>query len=332
MRSTIRIAALALVLAALAVVPAGTELRAHSPGGATLTALTVTAGGTTQTLFPTFSRTVHHYVVPVAAGVTQIAIAARPDGDGTVAYEEANGTALTDADTTTDGMQVDIPAEGKRINVEVTHDDAGAVMEETYGVLVIREGPAEPDTIALMALYNSTDGDNWTNNANWGSTLPLDDWYNVNTDADGRVTYLAFWDNNLRGPLPAELGHLDQLTQLPLQDNYLTGSIPDLGRLTNLTLLRMWNNQLTGNIPRSLSNLTKLRTLELWDNQLTGPIPDLSRLTDLTFLDLHGNQLSGRIPSMRGLTKLEDIRLQENRLSGADPRPQRPHQLGATVA
>ena len=319
MRSTIRIAALALVLAALAVVPAGTELRAHSPGGATLTALTVTAGGTTQTLFPTFSRTVHHYVVPVAAGVTQIAIAARPDGDGTVAYEEANGTALTDADTTTDGMQVDIPAEGKRINVEVTHDDAGAVMEETYGVLVIREGPAEPDTIALMALYNSTDGDNWTNNANWGSTLPLDDWYNVNTDADGRVTYLAFWDNNLRGPLPAELGHLDQLTQLPLQDNYLTGSIPDLGRLTNLTLLRMWNNQLTGNIPRSLSNLTKLRTLELWDNQLTGPIPDLSRLTDLTFLDLHGNQLSGRIPSMRGLTKLEDIRLQENRLSGPIP-------------
>ena len=293
--------------------------RAHSPGGATLTALTVTAEGAAQTLFPRFSRTVHHYVVPVADGVMQITIAARPDGDATVAYQEADGTALADADTSTDGMQVDIRAEGKRINVEVTHDNAGAVTEETYGVLVIREGPAVPDTIALMALYNSTDGPNWTNNENWGSTLPLDDWYNVNTDADGRVTYLAFWDNNLRGTLPAELGDLDQLTQLPLQDNHLTGSIPDLGRLTNLTLLRMWNNQLTGNIPRSLSNLTKLRYLELWDNQLTGPIPDLSRLTELVFLDLHGNQLSGRIPSMRGLTNLDEVHLNDNLLTGPVP-------------
>ena len=235
MSSMIRIAVLTLVLAALAVLPAGTELRAHSVAGAALRALTVSPG----TLTPAFSSTVHYYVVPVADGVMQITIAARPDGDATVVYAEADGTALADADTTTDGMQVDIPAEGKRINVEVTHDDAGEVMEETYGVLVIREGPAEPDTIALMALYNSTDGDNWTNNANWGSSLPLDDWYNVNTGADGRVTYLALWSNNLRGTLPAELGDLDQMTELPLQDNHLTGSIPDLGRLTNLTLLRM---------------------------------------------------------------------------------------------
>ena len=45
MGSTIRIAALALVLAALAVVLAGTELRAHETGFAYLSALTVTAGG-----------------------------------------------------------------------------------------------------------------------------------------------------------------------------------------------------------------------------------------------------------------------------------------------
>ncbi len=297
--------------------------RAHSVAGAALTRLTVSPG----TLTPAFSRTVHHYVVPVADGVTQITIAARPDGDGTVAYEEADGTALPDADTTTSGQQVDLSTDGKRVNVVVTHDDAGEVIEETYGVLVIREGPEVQDTIVLMALYESTDGPNWggggnldwTDDHNWGSTVPIGDWAQVNTDADGRVTYLALWDNNLSGTLPAELGNLDQLTELPLQDNHLTGSIPDLGRLTNLTLLRMGNNELTGEIPASLSNLTKLRYLELWENQLTGPIPDLSRLTDLTFLDLHDNQLSGTIPSMRGLTKLEEIRLQENRLSGPIP-------------
>ena len=138
MTTRLRIAALALILAALALVPAGAELRAHSVAGAALRALTVSPG----TLTPAFSSTVHYYVVPVADAVTQITIAARPDGDATVVYAEADGTEIPDADTTTDGMQVDIPTEGKRVNVEVTHDDAGEVMEETYGVLVIREGPA----------------------------------------------------------------------------------------------------------------------------------------------------------------------------------------------
>ena len=112
---------------------------------------------------------------------------------------EADGTEIPDADTTTDGMQVDIPTDGKRINVEVTHDDAGKVMEETYGVLVIREGPAVQDTIVLMALYDSTDGPNWggggnldwTDDHNWGSTVPIGDWAQVNTNANGRVTYLG---------------------------------------------------------------------------------------------------------------------------------------------
>ena len=327
MTRTIRTATLALVLAALAAVPPGTDLRAHSPGGATLTALTVTAEGTAQTLFPRFSRTVRHYVVPVADGVTQITIAARPDGDATVVYAEADGTEIPDADTTTAGMQVDIPAAGKRINVEVTHDDAGAVMEETYGVLVIREGTHVQDTIVLMMLYDSTDGPNWggggnldwTDDHNWGSTVPIGDWAQVNTDANGRVTYLGLWENNLRGTLPTALGNLDQLTDLYLQDNQLSGPIPDLGRLSQLEILRMWNNQLTGRIPASMRNLTKLRYLELWENQLTGPIPDLSRLTGLAFLDLHDNQLSGNIPSMRGLDKLEEIRLSDNRLSGPIP-------------
>ena len=288
--------------------------RAHSPGEAALTALTVTAGTTAQTLSPTFSSTVYSYTVNVANSVAQVTIAGTADGDGTVTYQ------YTDADSGTDGHQVNLPTLGrKRINVVVTHTDSGTTATQTYTVLVIREGTVATDRAALMALYNSTGGASWTYSTNWGSTLPLDDWYNVNTDADGRVTYLAFWDNNLRGTLPDELGDLDQMTELPLQDNHLTGSIPDLGRLTNLTLLRMWNNELTGEIPASLSNLTKLRYLELWDNQLTGPIPDLRSNTGLVFLDLHGNQLSGNIPSMSGLDQLQEMRLNANLLSGPIP-------------
>ena len=297
-------------------------LNRAAPPPASLTALTVSPGS----LDPAFSSTVTSYTVAVDHDVTQITIFGTPADAGAVEYKKPGTggifgtppTVIPDADTNTDGHQVDLV--GTRAVILVVVTEAGH-SEVSYTVTVNRAEPAlvARDRAALMALYNSTGGPRWTNNENWGSTLPLDDWYNVNTDADGRVTYLALWDNNLRGTLPAELGNLDQLTELPLQDNYLTGSIPDLGRLTNLTLLRMWNNQLTGKIPASLSNLTKLRYLELWENQLTGPIPDLRSNTGLVFLDLHSNQLSGNIPSMSGLEKLEELRLQDNLLSGPIP-------------
>ena len=96
--------------------------RAHSPGGATLTALSVTAGGTAQTLSPTFSSTVTDYTVAVANTVTQITIEATPDGDVTVAYQNTDGTTLTDADTNTAGQQ--LTSAGDRY-VDIITDDAG---------------------------------------------------------------------------------------------------------------------------------------------------------------------------------------------------------------
>ncbi len=130
------------LLAALAPSIASLNLaRAHTGGSATLTALTVTAGGTAQTLSPTFSSTVTDYTVAVANTVTQITIEATPDGDGTVAYQNTDGTTLTDADTNTAGQQVDLPAvDDKPINVVVTHTDSGTTTTQTYGVLVSREG------------------------------------------------------------------------------------------------------------------------------------------------------------------------------------------------
>ena len=244
MRSTIRIAALTLVLATLAVLPAGTELRAHSPGSATLTALTVTAGGTTQTLSPTFSSTAYSYTVRVDNSVTQVTVTGTPDGDGTV----------------TAAQQVNLPTlGGKRVNVVVSHTDSGTTTTQTYTVRVIREGTVATDRAALMALYNSAGGANWTRKANWGSTLPLNDWEEVITDLNGRVVDLALGDNNLVGTLPAALGNLDQLAFLYLWGNELRGTIPDLSNLTYLQRLWANNNQLTGSMPASLGDLTSLR-------------------------------------------------------------------------
>ena len=323
---TSTIAALALfavvgLIAALAPSLASLNLaRAHSPGGASLTALTVTSGVTplTLTLTPTFDSAVHYYTIPVADTVTQITIEATPEGDGTVAYKNETGTTLTDADTMTAGLQVAIPTVGQRINVVVTHTDAG-VMKETYGVLVIREGPAVHDLLVLMELYNSTDGANWKGNPNWGSTEPFEEWdalVTVNNDNE-RIQLLALDKQNLVGTIPASLNNLDKMKVLDLSFNQLTGPIPDLSGLTNLEDLALHENQLSGPIPVSLGALANLQLLWLAKNQLTGPIPaELGNLIELEQLHLYGNDLTGPIPDLSKLTDLYSLRLAENQLTG----------------
>ena len=92
-----------------------------------------------------------------------------------------------------------------------------------------------PQWDALSALYDGTDGPNWTNKTNWQSTAPLGEWYGVTTDADGRVTELNLEDNNLSGTLPLTLGGLTNLKTLNLASNIaLSGPLPQ--SITGLTL------------------------------------------------------------------------------------------------
>ena len=53
------------------------------------------------------------------------------------------------------------------------------------------------DRDALVILYNATSGDNWANNDNWLSDMPLSGWHGVTTDSDGRVRRLDLSDNQL---------------------------------------------------------------------------------------------------------------------------------------
>jgi PKD repeat protein len=200
-----------------------------------------------------------------------------------------------------------------------------------------------------MALYNATNGPNWTNNAGWGGPLGTENtWYGVTTDA-GNTTVLRInlQRNNLAGILPTELGNLTNLQTLLLNGNQLTGPIPSslgnltnlqalylgatlltgtipssLGNLTNLQVLYLGSPQLTGVIPSSLGNLTNLRGLYLLTSQITGPIPSsLGNLTNLQSLVLNFNTLlTGTIPSSLGnLTNLQTLLLNANQLTGVIP-------------
>ena len=114
----------------------------------------------------------------------------------------------------------------------------------------------------LTALYNATDGPNWSNNDNWLTEAPLRDWYGVLVDSNDRVVGLWLYKNGLNGTIPAELGSLTNLQSLYLHENQLTGGIPpELGSLANLVSLLLASNQLSGQIPWELGYLTRLESL-----------------------------------------------------------------------
>ena len=116
------------------------------------------------------------------------------------------------------------------------------------------EGRATPaaQRAALIALYNTTDGPNWTRNSNWDTTAPVADWYGVTTDTNGSLTRLYLHRNRLTGTIPTEIGNL---TQLHLHVNQLTSIPTEIGNLTNLTRLHLDGNRLTGCVPAALSTV-----------------------------------------------------------------------------
>ena len=164
------------------------------------------------------------------------------------------------------------------------------------------------DRAALIALYHSTDGDNWSDNTNWLSDARLGEWYGVTTNAYGNVKELDLEGNQLSGKIPAELGSLTELEYLDLKSNQLSGEIPTkLSNLSNLKHVRLNNNYLTGQIPAELGDLSQLESLWINDNQVSGEIPaELGNLSNLEYLFLENNQLTGQIPAeLSNLSELE---------------------------
>ena len=183
-------------------------------------------------------------------------------------------------------------------------------------------GTAETDKDALEALYNATEGPNWTERSGWLTDAPMGEWHGVTTDESGRVIELRLNGNNLSGEIPATVGNLTELTRLELYRNGLTGSIPaELVQLGNLEEMNLFGNQLSGTAPGELGNMTNLKTLFLQDNRLTGTVPpSLGNLSNLERLSLRANQMSGELPASLGnLSNLELMNLGGNGFSGEIP-------------
>jgi parallel beta-helix repeat protein len=119
---------------------------------------------------------------------------------------------------------------------------------------------------ALIALYDSTDGENWLDNTGWNVTNSPCSWYGVSCRSK-HVTGLSLGNNNLKGSISAKFLKLKNLESLVLSDNDLDGtSLNKFKKLKNLGTLLLNNCKLSGKIPNSLMKLNKLVELDLNDN------------------------------------------------------------------
>ena len=220
------------------------------------------------------------------------------------------------------------------------------------------ESSDHPDYEALIALYQSTQGENWTNNEGWlqgaqgTSCDPCNyngaPWYGV-TCAGNRVSEIRLGDeftgegNNLTGEIPEELFQLDQLRVLFLDNNSLSGNIDSaIHNLNRLESLSLSSNDYSGEILQdwgeldrltylvlSRNNFTKLpqvypsnvQIFRASNNLLVDTIPSSLWSSEFLFeLDLSGNELSGELSEdICTSNSIFVVNLSNNRLSGSLP-------------
>ncbi|KAF5945642.1 hypothetical protein HYC85_015870 [Camellia sinensis] len=162
--------------------------------------------------------------------------------------------------------------------------------------------------------------------------------------ANGALTGVIAFDNDLIGELPYSLGRCRNLltvqvngnrlsgsipsglwtsinvTTLILNDNSFSGQLPDKLAL-NLSRIEISNNMFSGEIPAGVSSWKALTVFNASNNRFTGTIPQgLTALPHLTTLLLDGNQLAGHLPSdIISWNGLNTLHLSRNQLSGPIP-------------
>ncbi len=178
------------------------------------------------------------------------------------------------------------------------------------------------DSLALVAFYNATGGDRWS--VQWNFNLPMDKWQEIlleEIDGEMRVTKVMPKSFGLKGELPECLKYLDQLRWFSVEDNQMSGEIPDfMYDFKYLENLILGKNNFSGTLSSKLFELP-LIYLVLNDNNFSGNLPEnIGDCSTLKTLWLNGNNFEGQIPASFGnLKNMEFLMMQQNHFSGTLP-------------
>ncbi|XP_049394952.1 receptor-like protein EIX2 [Solanum stenotomum] len=109
-------------------------------------------------------------------------------------------------------------------------------------------------------------------------------------------------DNMLSGKLPNVIGKLGKLERLYLTGNLFERDISDflsvgLGSTSSLTDLRLDDNKLTGALPESVGHLSMLEGFSIYNNRLEGVVTEshFSKLTHLQYFYASRNNLTLKV-------------------------------------
>lgn len=181
----------------------------------------------------------------------------------------------------------------------------------------------ETDKLALLAIYEASDGANWAKNK-WDLTQDVSTWSGV-TVTNGRVTALKITASGVivkDWTLPDEVGWLTEVTDFRINQNHLTGALPEsLFTLTKLQKLYFQNNTLSGSLSSSIANLKELTEFYIDRNtNLTGDLSWIGSLTKLVSINIAKTSIGGAIPeSLVNCTALKNFMAYGNKLSGQIP-------------
>ncbi|KAH0780824.1 hypothetical protein KY290_000422 [Solanum tuberosum] len=123
------------------------------------------------------------------------------------------------------------------------------------------------------------------------------------------ITIIDLSDNMLSGKLPNVIGKLGKLGSLFLSGNLFDGDISELfnvrsnflsvgfGNTSSLTDLRLDDNKLTGALPESVGHLSMLEYFFISNNRLEGVVTEshFSKLTHLRYFDASRNNLTLKV-------------------------------------
>jgi len=160
----------------------------------------------------------------------------------------------------------------------------------------------------------------WNDETGWVADEDECQWYGVSCEArdlggeigtQNVVVVLNLVDNNLQGPLPADIALLDSATGLVLAGNTLQGGIPaSIGTMSNLEELYLDRNEFQQDLSEyNFSGMSSLAVLWLSGNQFSGTLPtSVFSLQTLQFLILDDNEFTGGIDGLSGLPNLSKLR------------------------